>query len=514
MSAEQLNKKIADLARAYRPLAVEWLAEAIRLPEDDIAENPMSGQSNGEGPRLHYLRDEIIKHKCVLNPEDVGFDGIGNLVWVVEDPKDTTPKADKVVVMFDGHSDTVAPLPEQWPKVIGGVDAFKGLVDPKQIKREALFENLGWVPAEDQYENCVWGRGCADQIGGVVCQMMATKIMLELRDEFDTLTGIIIRSVATVQEEDNDGAGPMYIIRKELPGKGPELVPDVIIFTEGTGDSTRSGLGIYRGQRGRMQIEVEVQGASCHGSMPHMGKNPLEFGARILVEATAQVEAGEGILHHDFLGKGTRTASWCHLDTPSNCACPDKFVFRFDRRITVGETPDQCVADVEGLPAVAVARAAGLTVTVGVPTYQKLSWKGYAPGNKEIYMGWETPEDHPAITAAVQSYDGTIAKHITEEESHQMRGYIKQEAHVGRWIFSTDGVGVPVPEDWEECEIPATKGWIHQGGFKYPAMLGLGPGSEQNTHRIGEVIHKVELQHASAWMARYPSQFRDAKLKK
>ena len=62
--------------------------------------------------------------------------------------------------------------------------------------------------------------------------------------------------------------------------------PDLIVLTEGTGDSTRSALGIYRAQRGRMQIEVAVRGVSCHGSMPYMGKNPLEWGAKILVEAT------------------------------------------------------------------------------------------------------------------------------------------------------------------------------------------------------------------------------------
>ncbi|GCA61975.1 hypothetical protein KIPB_000312 [Kipferlia bialata] len=306
----------------------------------------------------------------------------------------------------------------------------------------------------------------------------------------------------------------MYIMRKGLNGKGAEFIPDCFVFTEGTGDSTRSGLGIYRGQRGRMQIEVEVQGSSCHGSMPHMGKNPLEWGSRILVEATEQVENGEGILDHDFLGKGTRTASWAKLDTPSDCAVPDRFTFRFDRRMTVGETPAMCVEMVEKLPAIAKARQAGLTVTVSVPHYTELSWKGYNPDNDQIYMGWETPEDHPAIVAATQSYSQVITPNITEEHNKALDNYIKPEPHVGRWIFSTDGVGVPLPTTHTAFEVPEHKRWIEVAGFKYPAMLGLGAGSEQNTHSCGEVIHKIELQHACAWMARFPSQFAEVALKK
>lgn len=130
-----------------------------------------------------------------------------------------------------------------------------------------------------------------------------------------------------------------------------------------------------------MQIEVEVRGVSCHGSMPHMGKNPLEWGSKIICQATEQVKNGEGIMNHEFLGKGTRTASWCHLDTPSDCAVPERFVFRFDRRMTVGETPDQCLKDVLSLPAIQEAIAAGLKVDVRAPKYEGLTHTGWKPNN-------------------------------------------------------------------------------------------------------------------------------------
>ena len=181
------------------------------------------------------------------------------------------------------------------------------------------------------------------------------------------------------------------------PWPGRTALPDAIVLTEGTGDAVKGALGIYRGQRGRMQIEVTVTGRSAHGSMPAEGLNPLEFGSAILAEAAARHEQGQGFDDDPFLGRGTRTASWASLDTPSDCAVPARFTFRFDRRLTAGEHPEEARADIEGLAAVAAARAAGLDVAVTVPHYDRPTWRGHEPDNPQIYPGWVTPEDHPAV---------------------------------------------------------------------------------------------------------------------
>ena len=73
-----------------------------------------------------------------------------------------------------------------------------------------------------------------------------------------------------------------------------------------------------------MQIEVTVTGRSCHGSMPWEGLNPFEFGGAILKEAAENYEKRDGFLDDPFLGHGTRTASWARLDTPSDCAVPER----------------------------------------------------------------------------------------------------------------------------------------------------------------------------------------------
>ena len=79
----------------------------------------------------------------------------------------------------------------------------------------------------------------------------------------------------TVQEEDCDGLCWQYIIHED--GVRPEFV----VSTEPTDG------GIYRGQRGRMEIRVDVKGVSCHGSAPERGDNAIYKMADILQDIRA-----------------------------------------------------------------------------------------------------------------------------------------------------------------------------------------------------------------------------------
>eukprot|EP00033_Pygsuia_biforma_P000797 GCRY01000930.1.p1 GENE.GCRY01000930.1~~GCRY01000930.1.p1 ORF type:complete len:510 (+),score=134.36 GCRY01000930.1:36-1565(+) len=506
-----LDKKCAELAKKYLPLGCELLKEAVRIPADTIAENPLAGQSGGEGTRLEYLKKRIIEIGAVDDPKDVYIDEFGNLVWHVWDKEDGIPMDEKKVIYFDGHTDTVAPLREQWHKTIGGgIDPFNGLTDITKVNEKALINELNWMIPKEEWEHCIFGRGTADQLTGVISQIVSSKIMLELKKE-GALKGVIIRSYGTASEEDNDGGGAMYIARQVLPGAKPNLIPDCVIMTEGTGSSELGSVAIYRGQRGRMQIEVEVIGRSCHGSMPWEGLNPLEYGSLIIKEAAEQYKKLETFGDDPFLGKGSRTVSECKLDTPSDCAVPSRFVFRFDRRMTAGEDPKDCVAAIANLPAVAKAREAGLTVNVYVPKYSKPSHVGYVLNNDQIYMGWVTPEDHPTIKSAVSTYKSAITPYIRADLKEEA-GRMRREPRVGAWIFSTDGVGYPVRA--EDCgfNIPESKKWIKDGNFTYPPMFGIGVGIEHHCHKIGEYIDSRDLEHVLAFMARFPSKFREENL--
>ncbi|KAJ5078259.1 peptidase m20 domain-containing protein [Anaeramoeba ignava] len=509
MEKNELDIETEKLSTKYLPLAIEILKEAIRIPEDYLETDSQCGLSNHEGPRMEFFKKTIIEQKCVEKPEDVWFDAYGNIGWMVQDCDDGIDPDKKKIVYFDGHCDTVKALRPLWKKLGGGVDPYKGLIDSEKVDLEKIKENLGYIPPKSEWENLVFGRGSADQLAGVVSQMIATKIMLELK-KLGSLKGVIIRSFGTACEEDNDGGGPMYIIRNELSGKSPQYIPDCCIFTEGTGDSTRSALGIYIGQRGRLINEIEIIGKSAHGSMPHLGKNPIEYGSLIIKEAAERAVKMEGFLDHEFLGRGTRTCSWAFLDTPSDCAVPERFVFRFDRRITIGETPKQTIDDLESFESVKKARDDGLTVNIRIPQYTETTWKGYKCNNEQIYMSWITPKTHPAIQSAVETYKSIVTPFLPKDQVETTTN-IHKEPRVDRWIFSTDGVGYPVPKDYEKFTVPESKNWCSNEDYKWPAMFGIGAGFEQNTHKIGEYVDSRELKHAISFLARFPNVFAQEK---
>jgi hypothetical protein len=182
-------------------------------------------------------------------------------------------------------------------------------------------------------------------------------------------------------------------------------------------------------------------------------------------------------------------------------------VVRFDRRLTIGESAAAAVADVEALPAVAAARAAGLQVDVRVPRYRATTWNGHQVDDPQDYPGWVTPEDHPAVLAAVDAYRGMVSPLVEEPAGGATGGSLRREPRVDRWIFSTDGVGYPVAPAAADPVVPSRKRWVHDGLLAHPAMIGIGAGLEQHTHKLGECVDTRHLQHAVAVLARFPSAY-------
>jgi putative selenium metabolism hydrolase len=95
-------------------------------------------------------------------------------------------------------------------------------------------------------------------------------------------------------EEDCDGLCWQYILREKV------LQPDVVVITEPT------KLGVYRGHRGRMEIEVRTQGRSCHGSAPERGVNAIYKMAPIIADIE-RLNDRLAATADQFLGKGTVT---------------------------------------------------------------------------------------------------------------------------------------------------------------------------------------------------------------
>ncbi|MFR6518057.1 MAG: YgeY family selenium metabolism-linked hydrolase [Bilophila wadsworthia] len=281
--------RVNELAKKYEPEMTRFLRDMIRIPSESCQEEGVIRRIKEEMEKVGFDRVEIDKMGNVL-----GFIGNG-------------PR----IIAFDAHIDTV-----------GVGNRSNWTFDPYEGYEDA--ETIG-------------GRGASDQEGGMASMVYAGKIIKELGLCPKDCTIVM---VGTVQEEDCDGLCWQYIINED------GLKPEFVVSTEPTDG------GIYRGQRGRMEIRVDVSGVSCHGSAPERGDNAIYRMAHIMTELE---QLNARLADDPFLGKGTLTVSQIFYTSPSRCAVADSCAISVDRRLTFGEDKDLAISQIENLPSVKAA---------------------------------------------------------------------------------------------------------------------------------------------------------------
>lgn len=392
-------QKVREKALSYRDRTADILSRIVKVPALSAKEKD---------------RIALLKSICEASGfDEVKIDGLGNLLARVG--------TGKKILAIDAHIDTVDTGDSaQWK-----TPPFSGLVA----------------------DGLVHGRGTSDQLGGAAAMITAGRILKDLKysGEFTVWFSF------TVMEEDCDGLCWKYIIEQE------KLVPDFFVSTEPT------SLRLYRGHRGRMEMECRFRGVSCHGSAPERGASAAYMAAR----AALAIEKLNSELKPDadgFLGKGTVTVSRMEARGPSLCAVPDQGMIYLDRRLTWGETKEMAVAQVEK-----AFQDAGLAnFEVKVPYYEVPSWKGTRYGQDLYFPTWKIEADHPLVRAGAASH----------------RALWGSEPVVDKWTFSTNGVAV--------C-----------GRHKIPT-IGFGPGDESQAHAPNEITRVDDLEKASAFYAILP----------
>ncbi len=364
-------------------------------------------------------REEAVVRRIAREMEKVGFDRVeidpmGNVLgWMGNGPK---------LIAYDGHVDTVG---------IG--EASNWSFDPY-----GGYEN----------ETEIGGRGASDQRGGVVAAVYGAKLMKDLR----LIPGDVTVLVAgTVQEEDCDGLCWQYL--HGVRG----ITPAFVVITEPTDG------GIYRGQRGRMEIRVEVKGVSCHGSAPERGDNAIYKMAEIITELR---ELNGRLAQDPFLGKGTLAVSEVFSGSPSRCAVADMAAISIDRRLTRGETGESALHEIRALPSVIRHGA-----QVSLYHYDVPSWTGLKLETECYFPSWVTDADASPVRAAVRAYEGMYTT-----------------ARVDKWTFSTNGVSI-------------------MGRYGIPCV-GFGPGAEAQAHAADEKTWKADLARCAAVYAAIPGLWR------
>ncbi|HPN41283.1 MAG TPA: YgeY family selenium metabolism-linked hydrolase [Candidatus Cloacimonadota bacterium] len=386
--------QIMQKARDYESESVRYLMDMIRIPAFSTKEKEV----------VEYIKKEML----AAGFDEAFIDPLGNVLGRVGNG----PR----VIAFDAHIDTVYPGDLK----LWDFDPFDAHVK----------------------DGKVWGRGSVDQEGGMASMLTAARIIkdLGLNDKYT------IWFTGTVMEEDCDGLCWQYIIKED------KIKPEMVVITEPT------NMNIYRGHRGRMEMQVHVKGLSCHGSAPERGVNAIYKISRIALEIE---KLHERLRDDEFLGKGSICVTEVYFTGPSQCAVPDSARIHLDRRLTWGETLESSVAEVKE-----ACRLAGEPdAEIEVLTYEEAAFTGLVYPTQKYFPTWVTPVDSPWLKSAEAAYQKTLGR----------------APKVDKWTFSTNGVAI--------------------SGMHGIPCIGLGPGNEIYAHAPNEATPIEHLTEAASFYA-------------
>jgi putative selenium metabolism hydrolase len=391
MNLKEQFARIQELAENYGDYTAQNLSKLIKIKSLSLGEENVAKE----------LKTQMLE----AGFDDARIDGLGNVIGRIGNGSR--------ILVFDGHIDTVdTGNLANWER-----DPFSG----------------------DIQDGYVFGRGTVDQKGGPAAFITAGKILKELAFDRD----LTVYFTGTVIEEDCDGLCWKYIYEEE------KIKPDFVVITEPT------NLNIYRGQRGRMEIEISFRGISSHGSAPERGKNAIYMASKACLEIE---KLNERLAKDPFLGKGSVTISEFVSGSPSLCAVADYARIHLDRRLTWGETKESALAEVEEI-------VKDMDAIVEVLQYEETAYTGLRYGMEKYYPTWKLEEDHPLVKAAADAFTGLFDK----------------TPLIDKWTFSTNGVTI-------------------NGYYKIPT-IGFGPGNEVLAHAPNEKVPVSDLVAASAFYA-------------
>ena len=95
-----------------------------------------------------------------------------------------------------------------------------------------------------------------DELPAIACMAYG----LRIAREHGLPDAVTVYLTASVMEEDCDGYCLLHLIEKE------GIRPDVVVIGEPT------DLGVYRGQRGRVEAVISARGVSSHAAHPEEGR--------------------------------------------------------------------------------------------------------------------------------------------------------------------------------------------------------------------------------------------------
>ena len=218
---------------AARNEIIELEQALVRIPSVNTGVMP----TGDETPVCEYVRDWLAQDGIEAEILEA-TPGRGNLIARVEG------RSGKPGLMFMSHTDVV----------------------PVEDEEKWRFPPFSATVADDR----IYGRGASDCKGLLTAQMMAIRLLrrngIELEDT------LILASGADEEHGGRYGFG-------WLAEHHPDKIMAPVAVNEGGGTPIEAAGGLTYtlgiGEKGRLQIEIDVKGSSAHASMPWLGTNAM-----------------------------------------------------------------------------------------------------------------------------------------------------------------------------------------------------------------------------------------------
>lgn len=361
------------------------------------------------GPVGERAQEEMRR----LGFDEVWFDSMGNTVGRIGNG----PRK----IVFDSHIDTVGiGNPDEWDW-----DPFIGKIEKGRLYARGACDEKGSTPP------MIYGMAIARQQGLL-----------------DGWTAYYFGNM----EEWCDGIAPHAFVEHE------GIRPDFVVIGEPT------KMQVYRGHKGRVEIEVISRGRSAHAASNHLGDNAI-YKVLPLIEGVSRLESELG--DDPFLGHGKITVSDMTVQTPSINAVPDLCKVYIDRRVTFGESAEGAIEQVRRLVPEQYRRSG--SITVEMMKYDEPSYTGFVFPVDKYFPAWALDEGHPLVQAGLQA----------------MRMIGLPGLPASKWNFSTNGIY-----------------WMGKAGIP---SIGFGPGEEETAHTTRDSVLLADVVKATEFYAILPA---------
>ena len=327
-----------------------------------------------------------------------------------------------ITLLYDSHLDTVGiGNPDQWRW-----DPFEGKVEDGKLYARGALDEKGSTPG------MIYGLAIARDLGLL-----------------DGYTAYYLGNI----EEWCDGIACQAFVEWE------GVTPDFVVIGEPT------KMNVYRGHKGRVELEVVAKGTSAHAASNYMGDNAIY---KMLPVIAGIRDMDATLPGHEFLGEGHITVTRISSIAPSDNAVPDECRIFIDRRVTFGESPETVIAAIEQI----------------IPAE-----------TREDFTIEELVYDEPSHTGAVFIYDKYFPAWALEETDdfvvagkETIQSLWGREEPAGKWDFSTNG-----------------NYWRGKAGIP---SIGFGPGDEVYAHSVDEHVPLDDVVGATSFYALLPAMLK------